>query len=896
MATFGRGIQIAFSCVPLALVIVLVNLSWRHYETWSGDPIATFEGIQAGMVVLTLLSSLLIQRRPTVFYGEKVVDNRYTTSLWGRITFGWTYYTLAFAKKNRRMTLDDVPALSNDVRSRTLLTRFHASYKLEKLWARVLWHFRGGLLESAGFISIAAILQFTPQLAMYNILKLIEAKAPGTPIAVQAYLWVLGLGLSMIVGSFIETWLFWIVEAHLGIPARSTLSSLIFEKATRKKNIQGGPKKKTPAASAEGVEDPLVIVNQDSGNPKLTKTSPRASSTDTVVVTEEKKGKGSKDDDEVEEKKTRQAVINLIAVDTQRFQFFMTYSYFYPNFIVKLGVSMTFLLQIIGWVPLLAGLGALALNLPFNIYFSKKYTGQVNNLMKFRDEKLAIITEALQGIRQIKYSAIERQWQERISKKRGEELDAQWTAYLYDIGLAACWISGPILLSAASLTLYAVIHQELTASVAFTTIAVLAQIEVTLAVLPELITNAIDAFVSINRIEKFLNAAEVEDLITDSEEIIFKDASIAWPSDNVEEDEDKFVLNSLNLHFPSKELSVISGKTGSGKTLLLNALLGEIELLKGVIEMPRQPPLSERYDDQANRANWLIDTTVSYVPQIPWIENATIKDNILFGLPYDEKRYKKTIKVCALEQDLQILQDGELTEVGSTGIGLSGGQKWRVSFARALYSRAGILILDDIFSAVDAHVGRQLYEEALTGELGIGRTRILVTHHVRLVLPKTKYMVMLGDGIVEHAGTVSELSKAGELSEILEAEQEEEEEGEEGPSNHADGDDSAKNALTKVMSRASERKIDDGGIDTKGKDQPKKFVEDEKREVILYLTFPRNTAKLILDWLDQDSYICSLPARIRGLALLESYITGLSIESRSHSCQTILGKHLDSIL
>lgn len=833
MAKFDRGIEIAISCVPLAVVITLVNLSWRHYETWSGDPIATFEGIQAGMVLLTFLSSLLIQRRPTVFYDKKVVDDRYTTSLWGRITFSWTYDTLAFAKKNRKMTIDDVPVLSNNLRSRTLLASFHASYEFNKLWARMLWHFRGGLLESAGFISLAAILQFTPQLAMYNILKLIEAKAPGTPIATKAYLWVLGLGLSMVVGSFIETWLFWIVEAHLGIPARSTLSSLIFEKATRKKNVQGGPKRKT---TAEGVEEPTVIVNRDSGNPKLTQTSPGSPSIDTVVVTEEKKDKGGKEDDEVEEKKTRQAVINLIAVDTQRFQFFMTYSYFYPNFIVKIAVSMTFLLQIIGWIPLLVGLAALACNIPFNIYFSKKYTGQVNNLMKFRDEKLAIVTEALQGIRQIKYSAIERQWHERISSKRGQELDAQWTAYLYDIGLAACWISGPILLSAASLTLYAVIHHELTASVAFTTIAVLAQIEVTLAVLPELITNAIDAFVSINRIDKFINAAEIEDLRTDSEEIKFKDASIAWPSDNVKEDKDKFVLNNIKLHFPRKELSVISGKTGSGKTLLLNALLGEIELLKGVIEMPRQPPLSERYDDLANRSNWIIETAVSYVPQIPWIENATIKDNVLFGLPYDEKRYKKTIEVCALEQDLKILQDGELTEVGSTGIGLSGGQKWRVSFARALYSRAGILILDDIFSAVDAHVGRQLYEEALTGELGIGRTRILVTHHIGLVVPKTKYMVMLGDGIVEHAGSVSELNKAGVLNEILQAEKE----GEEGPSHNLNDEDPIDSAaLTKVMSRASERRIDDGGIDTKGKNQPKKFVEDEKREVSCIPLLPR---------------------------------------------------------
>jgi ABC-type multidrug transport system fused ATPase/permease subunit len=385
------------------------------------------------------------------------------------------------------------------------------------------------------------------------------------------------------------------------------------------------------------------------------------------------------------------------------------------------------------------------------------------------------------------------------------------------------------LLSAGALTTYVIIYHELTASVAFTTIAVLNQIEAVLAILPELITNAIDAFVSINRIEKFLYAPDLIESRTEGDEIIFKDARIAWPTDDLEEDPEKFILRDVNLHFPKKELSVISGKTGSGKTLLLNALLGEIELLGGEITMPRAPSLEERFDHQANKSSWIIENAVAYVPQIPWIENASIKENILFGLPYDAGRYRKTIKVCALEKDLEILQDGEDTEVGSTGIGLSGGQRWRVSFARALYSRAGILILDDIFSAVDAHVGRQLFEEALTGELGIGRTRILVTHHVGLVLPQTKFMVMLGDGRVENSGTVAELSKAGILKQILESEEKEEA----ASSSATLGvEDAGENALAKVTSRASEHRIDDGGLSGKNDKKPKKFIEEEKREVI----------------------------------------------------------------
>ncbi|MCJ1283995.1 hypothetical protein MMC26_003326 [Xylographa opegraphella] len=134
---------------------------------------------------------------------------------------------------------------------------------------------------------------------------------------------------------------------------------------------------------------------------------------------------------------------------------------------------------------------------------------------------------------------------------------------------------------------------------------------------------------------------------------------------------------------------------------------------------------------------------MALVAQIPWIENATIKNNILYGLPFLRDRYKNVLHASALDKDLEMLTDGEDTEVGASGINLSGGQKWRLTFARALYSRAGILVLDDIFSAVDPHVGRHIFEHGLCGELGAGRTRILVTHHIDLVIAEASYIVTI---------------------------------------------------------------------------------------------------------------------------------------------------------
>lgn len=317
--------------------------------------------------------------------------------------------------------------------------------------------------------------------------------------------------------------------------------------------------------------------------------------------------------------------------------------------------------------------------------------------MKVRDQKMVVITEALQGIRQIKFSAQEQQWQEKIGKKRGEELAAQWMVFCWDTVLIAIWILGPVLLSAISLAVYSVLTSDLSPSVAFTSITVMASMESALAALPEIIANALEAWVSVKRIDNYLKAPERDPYMIPSDTIYFEDASVAWPSDSQQDESDRFVLKNINVRFPSNDLSLIAGKTGSGKSLFLASILGEADRLTGHVNVPRAPPFEERFDHRANKSDWIIASAIAFVAQIPWIENATIKDNILFDLPFDSGRYKNVLNCCALEKDLELLPDGELTDIGANGINLSGGQRWRISFARALYSRAGILILGDIF-------------------------------------------------------------------------------------------------------------------------------------------------------------------------------------------------------
>jgi ABC-type multidrug transport system fused ATPase/permease subunit len=158
--------------------------------------------------------------------------------------------------------------------------------------------------------------------------------------------------------------------------------------------------------------------------------------------------------------------------------------------------------------------------------------------------------------------------------------------------------------------------------------------------------------------------------------------------------------------------------------------------------------------------------TISFVQQTPWIQNMTIRDNILFGLPLDEQRYNKTIQICQLESDLGILKGGDLTEIGEKGINLSGGQKARISLARAVYADKDIVLMDDPISALDSNVKHKVFEEVFCGELRY-KTRILVTHAVDF-LHKADRIIIMEDGIVKYNGTFNELQYSEEIKHVIE--------------------------------------------------------------------------------------------------------------------------------
>ncbi|KAJ4156228.1 hypothetical protein NW754_007852 [Fusarium falciforme] len=507
---------------------------------------------------------------------------------------------------------------------------------------------------------------------------------------------ILGMSISNLLDSWMEGWAYWFSLSDLALPVRTQISALVFDKALRRKNI-------------------MSVTQED----------------------HDSEGEDSDSSEDAGSLKSHQSIVNLVGVDTERIFYFVQYHFLILTGMVKLVIFSAFLLKLLGWIPFLAGILAWASTLPANTWFSKRVLAESRSLMKLRDAKLSRISEVLLGMRQIKFGALESQWEQHILALRETELKTLWKFFLADSGLFACWVISPILLAVALLSAYVLIHGSLLPSVAFVSIGIFNTLETTLGSLPELFTLGLDSLVSLRRIDAYLHEPEMQCNLADGSSISFEGASISWPVEDLAGEDETFVMHDLDFTFPNGALSVISGKVGAGKTLLLSAILGEAELLKGTIRVPKA---QYAYPDK-----WIIPGSVAYVSQTAWLENDSLRNNILFGLPFEKSRYDTVIKVCALAADLAVLTDGDNTELGANGVNLSGGQKWRVALARAVYSHAEILIMEDIFSAVDAHVGAWICEKCLTGDICQGRTRILVTHHLGLVLPAASFVVELSD-------------------------------------------------------------------------------------------------------------------------------------------------------
>ncbi|KAF9972815.1 Multidrug resistance-associated protein 1 [Actinomortierella ambigua] len=446
-------------------------------------------------------------------------------------------------------------------------------------------------------------------------------------------------------------------------------------------------------------------------------------------------------------------------------------------------------------------LRVLVLTAPAQALLGKVMNKGKDQKLAAMDDRIRIINEILAGIKITKLYGWEDSFRKRINAIRDTELKALRKIGTVTAFMMIMFSSLPSLMTMVSLGVYAAVGGEgltrgtITAEKIFVTVSLFNRLAGPIGRMSLIITQAISLNVASTRIGTYLLAEETNDTqvlrqlgdvatpgSAEAEKHIDKDSSIvihagtfAWSLEpgqesvlqkiakTVEMKEKKDagdekertpspvstdpVLIDINLRVPRGNLSVIVGRVGQGKSSLISALMGEMYKRRGVV---------------------YLHGSVGYVPQQAWIFNATLKDNIIFGMPFDQEKYDRIVFACGLKPDLEMLPAGDLTEIGERGINLSGGQKQRVSLARAAYQDADVYLLDDPLSAVDAHVDQHLWMN-LIGPEGMlkDKTRLLVTHGVHH-LSEADQIIVVKDGKINESGQYKDLMEAeGSLFQLI---------------------------------------------------------------------------------------------------------------------------------
>uniref|UniRef100_A0A1I7YAB2 Multidrug resistance-associated protein 1-like n=1 Tax=Steinernema glaseri TaxID=37863 RepID=A0A1I7YAB2_9BILA len=445
-------------------------------------------------------------------------------------------------------------------------------------------------------------------------------------------------------------------------------------------------------------------------------------------------------------------IVNLMSVDIQRFQDMTNFVMLFWSSPLQVILSIVFLARLLGW-SVVAGLIVLVAMVPLNAYISVIIRNCQVQQMKYKDERLKMMSEILNGMKVLKFYAWEQSMHKMVLNIRKKEIAVlKKLAYLNAL-TSLTWTCAPFLVAVLTFGVYVTIDPQnnvLTPEITFVALSLFNILRFPLAILAMIISQAIQCAVSNKRLKSFLDEEEMDvtavERSTSSDDMIsIKHGSFAWDLSG----DSPFALSDINISIPAGSLVAVVGTVGSGKSSLLNALLGEMDKLSGTV---------------------CVNGSVAYVPQQAWIQNLSLRANILFNQSYDPEKYSRALSVCELRPDLETLPAGDMTEIGEKGINLSGGQKQRVSLARAVYAETDIYLLDDPLSAVDAHVGKQLFQNVISSTTGIlkNKTRILVTHGLNY-LKKCDRIIVVKDGKISETGTYDELmASEGAFSEFLE--------------------------------------------------------------------------------------------------------------------------------
>ncbi|SJM84141.1 probable Metal resistance protein YCF1 [Zygosaccharomyces bailii] len=439
-------------------------------------------------------------------------------------------------------------------------------------------------------------------------------------------------------------------------------------------------------------------------------------------------------------------IVNLMSVDVQRLQDLAQWSHLIWSGPLQIILCLTSLYKLLGksmWVGVVILLVMMPLNSSLMRVQKKLQKGQMKN----KDQRTRLVNEILNNMKSLKLYAWEKPYKKKLEYVRNEkELKNLTKIGIYNALINFQFNIVPFFVSCSTFAAFVYTEDRpLTTDLVFPALTLFGLLSFPLAIVPLVLNSYIEASVSIGRLFSFLTNEELQrdsvqrlPRVSNEGEVVIKlgdNATFLWKR----KPEYKVALKNVNYQVAKGELNCVVGRVGSGKSALIQSILGDLFRVKGFAT---------------------VHGSIAYVSQVAWIMNGTVKDNILFGHKYDADFYDKTIKACALTIDLAVLPDGDKTIVGEKGISLSGGQKARLSLARAVYARADVYLLDDPLAAVDEHVSSHLIDHVL-GPKGLlkTKTKVLATNKIT-ALSIADSVTLLENGEIIQQGTFQEITEA----------------------------------------------------------------------------------------------------------------------------------------
>ena len=743
----------------------------------------------------------LKRRGPPPIPDERTVSREYNANFFSRLTFQWIA-PLMTTGYLRPLELGDIWLVNPDRGAELMTEKLMASFKQRAargdryplLWALHETFYREFWV--GGFCNLgSSILQvFTPYTTKYLIAYATDAyyaKQYGTAPPEISHGIGLAIGITVMqIFQSMGTNHFIYRGMMVGGEARAVLISAIFEKALKiSGRAKAGGKAIGDEKTSNGIDAAYLREQKDGLLDRLMrkkKTEDAAGPKQTPDRAEGISGDGTG--------WSNGRIVNLMSVDTYRVD--QASGMFHITWTSPIMVAITLVVLCVNLgASALSGYALLLVGIPALTRAIKSLFKRRGKINKVTDQRVSLTQEIMQSVRFVKYFGWESSFLERLKEIRKREIYAIQVLLAIRNAINACSMALPIFASMLAFITYSQTHHQLTAAPVFSSLALFNSLRLPLNLLPLVIGQVTDAYASLGRIQEFLLAEErVEDTIWDEDmepAVDVQDASFTWErtadvakdrvavfqsTAQIKDDKEKakmdtkqakkaaknatpekeedsaseqtqlepFKLQDLNFTVGRNELLAVIGTVGSGKSSLLAALAGDMRLTSGKMKLG------------ASRA---------FCPQYAWIQNATLKENILFGKPYDPKWYNEVIDACALRPDLEILPAGDRTEIGERGITVSGGQKQRLNISRAIYFDADLILMDDPLSAVDAHVGRHIMDKAICGLLK-NKCRILATHQLH-VLNRCDRIIWMEEGRIQAIDTFDNLMRDHEAFQKL---------------------------------------------------------------------------------------------------------------------------------